>query len=575
MTKKDNLFVWLYGFTKQYAGLMFVGVFFSLLVAGCEIFSVYALEKFINGIFGEERKLAINLILYAVIIFVIGGVANYFMIKSSRTFAAVSMAEMKSSFTRHMQKSLIKDIDSKNTGQRISEFTNNMNLIETFYSNFINTYLHTPLMIVVVCVYLLCVNWKLLLISICTMPISVWISKVVSNPMERYVSSYFGKLGEANNIVKENVEGVEIVKSFILQNRFCTRYRHVMKCAFKENMKMARQESFMMPFVIISYELPYIICAVAGGYLATRSSNFYVGDIVAFLQLLSFLVNPISQLSNIISELRKVEGTAAEIKSFMENEIEQGGEFLPDDSSPAVEFNDVTFSYDKDHRILNGFSLKIEKNKRIALVGESGSGKSTVLNLISGFCFPDSGNVSVMGCPISPLNIGSSRKYISRVDQDIFLFNDSIRQNIIYGAEEIDEVMFGDILEKSELNGFIKELPKGADTVLNENGKNVSGGQRQRIAVARAFIKQAPILLLDEPTASLDDYTQEVIQRSINELSKGRTTITVAHRLSTIKDYDDIIVLSNGEITERGTHDELIALNGYYSRLYRESGQNN
>lgn len=259
----------------------------------------------------------------------------------------------------------------------------------------------------------------------------------------------------------------------------------------------------------------------------------------------------------------------------MENEIEQGGEFLPDDSSPAVEFNDVTFSYDKDHRILNGFSLKIEKNKRIALVGESGSGKSTVLNLISGFCFPDSGNVSVMGCPISPLNIGSSRKYISRVDQDIFLFNDSIRQNIIYGAEEIDEVMFGDILEKSELNGFIKELPKGADTVLNENGKNVSGGQRQRIAVARAFIKQAPILLLDEPTASLDDYTQEVIQRSINELSKGRTTITVAHRLSTIKDYDDIIVLSNGEITERGTHDELIALNGYYSRLYRESGQNN
>lgn len=338
---------------------------------------------------------------------------------------------------------------------------------------------------------------------------------------------------------------------------------------------MARQESFMMPFVIISYELPYIICAVAGGYLATRSSNFYVGDIVAFLQLLSFLVNPISQLSNIISELRKVEGTAAEIKSFMENEIEQGGEFLPDDSSPAVEFNDVTFSYDKDHRILNGFSLKIEKNKRIALVGESGSGKSTVLNLISGFCFPDSGNVSVMGCPISPLNIGSSRKYISRVDQDIFLFNDSIRQNIIYGAEEIDEVMFGDILEKSELNGFIKELPKGADTVLNENGKNVSGGQRQRIAVARAFIKQAPILLLDEPTASLDDYTQEVIQRSINELSKGRTTITVAHRLSTIKDYDDIIVLSNGEITERGTHDELIALNGYYSRLYRESGQNN
>lgn len=208
-------------------------------------------------------------------------------------------------------------------------------------------------------------------------------------------------------------------------------------------------------------------------------------------------------------------------------------------------------------------------------MGESGSGKSTVLNLISGFCFPNSGTVSVMGCSISPLNIETSRKYISRVDQDTFLFNDTIRQNIIYGAERIDERMFGKVLERSELDGFIRELPNGADTVLNENGKNVSGGQRQRIAIARAFIKHAPILLLDEPTASLDGYTQEMIQRSVNELSKGRTTITVAHRLSTIKDYDDIIVMSKGEIIERGTHDELLALNGYYSRLYRESEQNN
>ena len=575
MTKEDNIFVWLCRFTKQYAGLMFIGIFCALLVAGCEIFSVFALEKFINGIFGDERKIAVNLILYAVILFVIGGAANYFMIKSSRTFAAGSTAELKSSFTCHMQKSLIKDIDSKNTGQRISEFTNNMNLIENFYSNFINTYLYTPLMVIVVCTYLLCVNWKLLLISICIMPISVWLSKVVSKPMERYVGSYFGKLGEANNIIKENVEGVEIVKSFILQNRFRTRYSHVMKDAFKENMKMARQESFMMPFVIISYELPYIICAVTGGYLATHSSNFHVGDIVAFLQLLSFLVNPMSQLSNIISELRKVEGSATEIKAFMENETEHGGEFVPDDNSPAVEFNDVTFIYGKDCRILSGFSLKLEKNKRIALVGESGSGKSTVLNLISGFCFPNSGTVSVMGCSISPLNIETSRKYISRVDQDTFLFNDTIRQNIIYGAERIDERMFGKVLERSELDGFIRELPNGADTVLNENGKNVSGGQRQRIAIARAFIKHAPILLLDEPTASLDGYTQEMIQRSVNELSKGRTTITVAHRLSTIKDYDDIIVMSKGEIIERGTHDELLALNGYYSRLYRESEQNN
>ena len=155
------------------------------------------------------------------------------------------------------------------------------------------------------------------------------------------------------------------------------------------------------------------------------------------------------------------------------------------------------------------------------------------------------------------------------------MFNDTIRQNIIYGAERIDERMFGKVLERSELDGFIRELPNGADTVLNENGKNVSGGQRQRIAIARAFIKHAPILLLDEPTASLDGYTQEMIQRSVNELSKGRTTITVAHRLSTIKDYDDIIVMSKGEIIERGTHDELLALNGYYSRLYRESEQNN
>lgn len=575
MRKNENVFVWLNRFTKKYVSLKFVGILCALLTAGCEIFGVFILERFINSIFGEKQKIATNLILYAVFLFVVGGVANYFMIKSSRTFAAWSTAEIKSNFIGHMQKNLIKDIQNKHTGQRVSEFTNNMNLIEKFYSNFINTYLYTPLMVIVVCAYLLYVNWKLLLISICMMPISVWLSKVVSLPMEQYVESYFGKLGEANKIVKENVEGVEIVKSFTLQNYFRTRYSHVMSDAFKENMKMARQEALMMPFVIISYELPYLICAVVGGYFATHSSNFYVGDIVAFLQLLSFLVNPMSQFSNIITELREVKGSVAEIKSFMENETEQSGKFVPDDNSPAVEFKNVMFSYGKGCRILNGFSLKLEKNKRIALVGESGSGKSTVLNLISGFYFPDSGTVCVMGYPISRLNIETVRKYISRVDQDIFLFNDTIRQNIIYGTEKNDEKIFSEALESSEIADFIKELPNRVDTVLNENGKNISGGQRQRIAIARAFIKQAPILLLDEPTAFLDSYTQEMIQRSVNKLSKGRTTITVAHRLSTIKDYDVIIVMNNGEIVEQGTHDELMALNGYYNHLYRKSEQNN
>lgn len=575
MKKEENVFIWLYGFTKKHSNLIRWGVVCALITAGCEIFSVFALEKFINGLFSDERAFAVKLIIYAIVLFVTGGITNYCMIRNSRTFAALSTAELRSRFVNSTLKNLIENIEKKNTGQRISEFTNNMTLVEKFYSDLINVYLYTPLMVILVFIYLLCVNWKLLLISISIMPLSVWLSKVVSKPMEKYVGDYLRKLGEANNIIRENIEGVEIVKSFMLQRRFCNRYESKLNCAFKENMKMARQESLMMPLVIISYELPYIICAVVGGYMTTHHGSLHVGDIVAFLQLLSFLVNPMSQMSNIISELRKVRGSATDIKSFMENEIEHDGEFAIIDGKNAIEFKNVTFSYDKEHRIIDNLSIQLEMNKRTAIVGESGSGKSTMLNLISGFCSPDSGSISVMGCPVSNFNIKNARKYISRVDQESFLFNDTIRQNIIYGIDKINEKAFEEVLKKSELDDFINELPDGTDTILSENGKNVSGGQRQRIAIARAFIKNAPILLLDEPTSALDMNTQEMIQHSINELSKNCTTITVAHRLSTIKDYDDIIVIHDGKVVERGTHENLVQLDGYYSRMYKQTEESN
>lgn len=571
MKTKENIFAWLYGFTRNYRKQVYIGIVCALLTAFCEIISVFALEKFINNIFAYDSKFNVLLLVCAVILLVICGIANYYMIKSSRIFAALSTSCLKSRFVRSIQESTIQNIENKNTGQHITEFINNISLIEKFYSDFISVYLYTPLMVILVFLYLLFVNWKLLIISICIMPVSVYLSKAVSKPMEKYIGSYLEKLGEANNIVKENIDGVEIIKSFVLQRRFCNIYDAHLKEALKENMKMAKQESLMMPFVIISYELPYIICAVVGGYMASRYGSLQVGDIVAFLQLLSFLVNPMSQMSNIIGQFRKVQGSAKEIKAIMDNETESDGEFRIIDSKYAVEFKNVTFSYNDEVKLLDDLSIQFEANKRIAIVGESGSGKTTILNLISGFCLPDSGSISIMGCSESLSNIKSVRKYISRVDQETFLFNDTIRNNIIYGSEKVDDNTFADVLKKSGLENFINDLPNGADTVLSENGKNISGGQKQRIAIARAFIKNAPILLLDEPTSALDMNTQETIQDSINELSEKCTTITVAHRLSSIKDYDDIIVMHKGKVVERGTHEQLMQLNGYYSNMYNQT----
>ncbi len=572
---KESIFKWLHSFTVHYRKIMYMGIFCAFLAAGSELISVYALGEFINHIFCQNSKIYMTLIGYAVLMMVIGCISKYFMTKNSKVFAAGSVAQLKSKMSQHMEKSLIKDIDSKNTGERVSEFTNNMDMIERYYSEFINTYLYIPLMVVVVCMYLLIVNWKLLLISICVMPISVGLSKVVSKPMEKYAGNYFGKLGEANNLLKENVEGVEIVKSFTLQNLFQRRYRHIMNDALKENMKLARQESLMMPFVIISYELPYVVCAVAGGYLATYKGSLQVGDIVAFLQLLSFLVNPMSQLSNIIGELRKVKGTSTQLKESMETMQEIASECKQEDNRIAVEFKNVSFGYSKDKKVLDNFSMKVEKGKKVAIVGQSGSGKSTVLNLISGFEYPDEGSVSIFGNIITPSNVEGARAYISRVDQDTFLFHDTIRQNILYGDLDASEKKLKEVIRKAQLEDFINELPQKLDTVLEENGKNVSGGQRQRLAIARAFMKNAPILILDEPTASLDVHTQSMIKKCIDELEKDVTTITVAHRLSTIKEYDEIIVVQDGKIMEKGTHKELLDKDGYYRKMYQESEENN
>lgn len=415
-------------------------------------------------------------------------------------------------------------------------------------------------------------SWQLSFIALGVLILLVIPMKIARKKVMKIMSKNVEAQTKINTTYVETYSGIKIIKSFNLIKTMYEKFHREVEDIFKFSMKMTRDTNWLSPAMHL-----VTACGVAGvlyyGMYLITTGVITSGTFVAFLAALIMLYTPIKSIGNnyvgLQTALLALERiyVILDTPSFEANDGEGKKELKA--ISKEIKFNHVNFSYDGQRMILKDVNLSVPVGKKVALVGNSGGGKSTVCSLIPRLYELDSGNITIDGTDITEFTLSSLRDKISMVFQDNFLFDGTVRQNLMYGKADATDDEINRAIKSAYLDEFVQKLPNGIDTVIGERGLLLSGGQKQRLAIARAILKNAPIVILDEATSALDNKSEKVVQRALDKLMEGRTTIVIAHRLSTVMDADKILVINDGQVVEEGTHNDLLEKNGSYAVLYR------
>ncbi len=563
-------------FMKPYYPVIIVSFIFAIVAAVCNIIAPTFLSKLTNEITVSVMGMPINMQNVAkfgvilICLYACNVTLNY--VQSFMMAGATQGASKKfrTSISLKINKVPLSYFDRRAYGDTLSRVTNDVDTISQTLNNSITTLIQSVVLLVGVLIAMFVTKWQMALVAVATIPISAILMVIIIKNSQPLFVAQQRHLGELNGQIEESFSGQQIIKIFNADGTKKAEFNEINQKLFNANKKAQFISGLMMPMMSFVSNLGYVAICVVGAILFKEDPVNMAGIIISFFVYVRLFQNPINQLGQVFNQLQSAAAAAERVFEFLE-EDEQPDEsdktYVPKKVKGEVEFRNVRFGYTPDRTIIKNFSAKVRPGMKVAIVGPTGAGKTTLVNLIMRFYEVGEGDILIDGVSVKDMKRETVRSMFSMVLQDTWLFEGTIRENIVYDMQGVTQEELDKAASAANIDYFINGLPDGYETVLDEDS-NVSGGQKQLLTIARAMIQNSPMMILDEATSNVDTRTEELIQQAMDRLTGGRTSFVIAHRLSTIKNADLILVMRDGDIVEQGDHEQLLAQNGFYASLY-------
>jgi subfamily B ATP-binding cassette protein MsbA len=557
-------------YATPYLGVFLIGVLGAILFAVSNASLAYLVQKFLHGAFVVKNPDVLwEVPVGVVVLFTLRGIGDYVQSYYPSWVGRQVIKGLRRDVFSHYLRLPTGYLDNQQSGHLLSKLTNNIELVAAAATGAAISLISDSLTILVLLGTLFYMNWRLAAFCIVAAPVIAWLMQIANRSFRRYSERIQNSMGDITRVAKEAIDAHRLIKLFNAEDHQTRRFEQVNEHNRASNMKLIRARAISNPVVqcIASIALASVL------YVAIRqvfTHHMQVDEFFGFLTALMLIPSPLRSLVNMSGPLQQGIAAGQSVFEVLDHRTEgTGGTLTLARARGEVEFRDVSFAYSSEKgEVLRHVSFKVRPGETVAIVGPSGSGKTTLVGLVPRFYDAQAGSVLLDGVDVRDYRLTDLRSQVSLVSQDVILFNDTIRNNIAFNAVDKTDAQVEAAARAANVMEFIAQQPQGLDTPLTDRGQNLSGGQRQRISIARALLKDSPVLILDEATASLDNESERKVQQELGILMQGRTTLVIAHRLSTVEGADRIIVMDQGRIVESGTHAELLSRGGLYAALH-------